>query len=409
MSVHLGQRGDCLPLAAVALLALACGGPPLDFADWIIPVPEGTPILEYAPVPMDARDPDAIRLTDELVIAAAADDPQAALFEPVLVAGTADGTMFVADSAMSRVQMYGPDGAFIRSLGRGGQGPGEFDGFQSMTIAGDLLVIGDGGNRRFSTWSLSGEHVRDYAQETVIARSVRRLYGLADGTVVASGAEWLPDGGERTIIIRFSLDNEERARFDELTAGPSVIPEYDWTPMELAQAFLELMARPRRQLAAGAGLVYVTPVHDYQVLAFAADGSLAWALRVAAPRPAFSRHTKDVVASLTEAARQGFDIETVDWSGTDSAVADILTDGAGRLYVLPNIHFDGEPPLRVPADVYSRDGKRVTAGFLPALWLYYLGAPTGPWSHAAGDYVYGLREGESGETVAVRYRLELSQ
>lgn len=372
-------------------------------------MPAGAPIHEYAPVPTDERDPDAIRLTDELVIDAAVDDPRAALFEPVLVAGTADGTMFVADSAMSRVQMYGPDGAFIRSLGRGGQGPGELDGFQSMTIAGDLLVIGDDGNQRFSTWSLSGEHVRDYAQETVTARSVQRPYGLADGTVVAGGTEWHAGGGEQTVIIRFSLAGEERARFDELTAGPTIIPERDWTPMDMAHALLELMARPRRQLAAGAGLVYATPVHEYQVLAFAPDGATVWAVRVAARRPAFSRHTKDMVASRIGADEQGFDIDTVDWSGTDSAVADILTDGAGRLYVLPNIYFDGEPPGRVPADVYSPDGERITAGFLPARWLYYLGAPIGPWLHASGDYVYGLRETASGETVAVRYRIEVQE
>lgn len=394
-------------MLAVVLLS-SCSRPPLEFADWIIEVPEGTPILEYAPVSPDERDPDAIRLADELVIDAAVDDPQAALFEPVFVAGTADGTMFVADSAMSRVQVYGPDGRFLRSLGRDGQGPGEFDSFLSMTIAGDLLVVNDGGNQRLSTWTLAGEHVRDYAKETVGARNARRLYGLADGTIAASSTEWRPTEEEGSFIARFSLEYEELARFDEFTPAPAIVPRSDWTPMELAWAFLEFMAQPRRRLAVGAmRLVYVSPMHEYQVMAYRPDGSPAWALRVAGSRPAFSRHVKDVVAPRIEADRQGFDIDAVDWSGEDAAIADILTDGAGNLYVLRNTYFDGEPPQRVPADVYSPDGERLVAGFLPARWIDYLTAANGPWSHAAGDYVYGLRETASGETVAVRYRLEL--
>ena len=74
-------------------------------------------------------------------------------------------------------------------------------------------------------------------------------------------------------------------------------------------------------------------------------------------------------------------------------------------YVIPDVFFDDVPPQQVPADVYSTDGEFVVGGYIPVRWAeppaYFLA----PWTYAAGDYVYGMMEDETGETVAVRYRL----
>jgi hypothetical protein len=64
----------------IAALASAVGctnapAPELEFADWVLPVPEGTPIVEYARVPEQERDPDAVRLVEDLVIGGDPADP----------------------------------------------------------------------------------------------------------------------------------------------------------------------------------------------------------------------------------------------------------------------------------------------------------------------------------------------
>jgi len=51
-----------------AMLSAACGGEPLEFADWTIPVPEGTPIHEYAAVPDAERAGNELDLQRDLVI-----------------------------------------------------------------------------------------------------------------------------------------------------------------------------------------------------------------------------------------------------------------------------------------------------------------------------------------------------
>ena len=61
---HVAAAVLCCTFAATACAA----EPPLDFPDWILPVPDGTPIREYAPVPREERDADAIMLVEDLVI-----------------------------------------------------------------------------------------------------------------------------------------------------------------------------------------------------------------------------------------------------------------------------------------------------------------------------------------------------
>ena len=61
----------------LTLFAAAACSEPLEFADWTIPVPEGTRVIEYAPVGMEERGPEAIRLVEDLVIGTDLSDPDA--------------------------------------------------------------------------------------------------------------------------------------------------------------------------------------------------------------------------------------------------------------------------------------------------------------------------------------------
>ena len=60
-------------------VAVACSEP-LEFADWIVEVPEGTPIKEYAPVSLDDRAGREIELVEDLVLGGDATDPNTAFY-----------------------------------------------------------------------------------------------------------------------------------------------------------------------------------------------------------------------------------------------------------------------------------------------------------------------------------------
>ncbi|MGD8328312.1 MAG: hypothetical protein PVJ49_02670, partial [Acidobacteriota bacterium] len=56
-------------LVLCLLATVACGGPELQFADWIEPLPrEGVPIHEYAAVSNEERAGKVIEVVDDLVL-----------------------------------------------------------------------------------------------------------------------------------------------------------------------------------------------------------------------------------------------------------------------------------------------------------------------------------------------------
>jgi len=113
---------------------------PLEFADWTIPVPEGTRIIEYPYVPFADRT-EWIALELDLIIGNDEDDFDGSLYRPFAVAADDQGRVYVADVGHHQVLVYGADGGHIRSLGRQGQGPGEFVGPIEVTVAGTTLVV----------------------------------------------------------------------------------------------------------------------------------------------------------------------------------------------------------------------------------------------------------------------------
>ena len=58
------------------------------------------------------------------------------------VAVDEQGYIFVADSGNNRIQIFNPDGTFLRCFGRWGQADGEFKGLEGIAVnsAGRILV-----------------------------------------------------------------------------------------------------------------------------------------------------------------------------------------------------------------------------------------------------------------------------
>ena len=64
--------------------------------------------------------------------------------------------MFVADPTNLRVQVYDANGKYVRTIGRSGEGPGEFAFPYATAIAGQYLYVSDTQRSRLSRWSLDG-------------------------------------------------------------------------------------------------------------------------------------------------------------------------------------------------------------------------------------------------------------
>lgn len=76
-----------------------------------------------------------------------------------------DGTMYVADRQPPSIRVYDSDGAFVRTMGRRGQGPGEFSdrGGMAVRLLGDgRLAAWDLWNTRVSLFSTTGEFLDSF-------------------------------------------------------------------------------------------------------------------------------------------------------------------------------------------------------------------------------------------------------
>jgi len=102
-----------------------------------------------------------ITLKEELSIGKEQDDPERSLASLSSFSVDDSGNIYVVDGKENKIKIFGPDGSFLRSFGRRGQGPGEFQG------ASQIVVLPDGGRivtdfmgRRLVFFSAKDEFLR---------------------------------------------------------------------------------------------------------------------------------------------------------------------------------------------------------------------------------------------------------
>jgi len=77
----------------------------------------------------------------------------------------ADGTIYAVDAQVPELRAYGPDGAFLRTLGRPGEGPGEIKGPDGgLAILSDgRVLLRDPGNARIQVYASDGEPLETWS------------------------------------------------------------------------------------------------------------------------------------------------------------------------------------------------------------------------------------------------------
>lgn len=198
--------GQCTFLGAtlaVVSLAAACGGdPPVPALQLQIDTIADTVVVRNL---AGSLVPAGMELVPEIRIGAL-EGPDEEIFGAIsgLAVGP-DGTIYVYDRQVPALRAYGADGQFIRTLGRQGGGPGEYENSDGgMTVLSDgRVVIRDPGNARFtvfrpdgtldSSWPGRGGF---FTGAPLTLDEAGRLYSMtmrpfAEGETAPSGALWL--------------------------------------------------------------------------------------------------------------------------------------------------------------------------------------------------------------------------
>jgi len=111
------------------------------------------------------------------------DDENVLFYLPADIAVDEAGNVYVLDSGNHRIQKFDPQGNFLASFGRQGQGPGEFQHPQSIDIdAQGFMYVSDSGNQKIQILKPDGALEReikktDEAPGVVRVRSDKMIMG----------------------------------------------------------------------------------------------------------------------------------------------------------------------------------------------------------------------------------------
>ena len=380
-------------LAFMAMLLSACSEP-LEFADWTMPVPEGTRILEYAGIPVEQREHN-IEVVETLRVGAG-DDLRYSFYRPTDLAVASDGRLYVLDAGNHRIQVFDADGVFVTTIGREGGGPGEIQRRGQLVVTGNVLVrVGDD---RISSWTLAGELIED-SSIAADGGTPAEIAALPDGTVVATFSASTAQRSTSTTttsFIRVRVDGTQGHVYARLTGPQRTITLFS----DRGFTIIGLPTPAPWVTVSRSGDVYVTNADEYQVLAMNAEGKARWALRTAWPRLPMTDEDRARAVLRGVDGLSAADLD-VAWPTHNPALANggagdaaLYVDGHGHLYVFPFIR-DQEGEVW-PVDVYDADGEPLFSG--------QIGVPG--WWDAAGDFVYRFEEdAATEERIVIRYRL----
>lgn len=117
-----------------------------------------------------------------------------------------DGNFYVSDMEALRIQKYTPAGKYLLTIGRKGQGPGEF---QSLSVArfdkDENLYIGDVTGRKISFFSKEGQFLRQIA----LPGAYENIYINSKGLIVADKYEQVFAENALNMFSTFELCDQE--------------------------------------------------------------------------------------------------------------------------------------------------------------------------------------------------------
>ncbi len=332
------------------------------------------------------------------------DDENYQFHRAYALAVDSEDNIYVADAGNSRIQKFSKNGNYILTIGRKGQGPGEFGLPTDLEIAdttghiyvvdkNDLYVLG---GRRIQIFSTSGEYLKGFALE----HSISQFFLDTDGFIF-SVSSLRDEEGRKTKIVKLNSEGKlikECAKFSDHKSVQR-------NSGEASVSFRTIHAFTPELLLTALDEQTFAYAHNLRYEIFAIDNNCNVILKIqAAEKPqAITRSEKDhIIGQLEEhLSRRGIKWpkgvleEACDFPSSRPFFRGIKTDDLQRLYLwrVKSVLDKSEEQV---FDVFSKDGyliHRIRMGFLPEL--------------IKDGHLYDIDEGEdTGEVFIRRYNIK---
>ncbi len=323
----------------------------------------------------------------------------------------ADGSVAVADRTSAEVRIFAPDGRHLRSMGRHGEGPGEFqDPFVLWVLPGDTIWVGDYRPYRYVVFTAAGEWVRNVALDPIYPNPSRGG-GVLDNGVSVNSLEKSPRSRDFTKPDTAVVEVHDRdgnrvgvlSRLPTRRLGPAPDTEaYNYYIGVLFDPLARVDARERTIALAHTATAEVRLLDE----AFNLRSIVRWQVPDQEVTPADVRTWRE---EYIRRRSTGSNIWDDDYDGPNisperpiadvmPAISDVQVGRDGRLWVWP-YRRPGAGPTRAMA--FSRDGE-----FLCHLERPGEAAGFSVWEFGA-DYALGVSASDLGIETVVMHELRL--
>lgn len=358
---------------ALALLLVGCGGENASSGQNGWTVNEG-----------------ALALERDLLVS----DTESFYFGAVVdVAPAADGRIVVADAGANHMKVLGPDGALQDSIGRKGQGPGEFERLRDVAVArGDSIYALDGGQRRISVFDPAGELA--YTVSASLGQGFPRRLMIPrerSGLVLEHFMPTFATTGNRGTDVARLLD--ATGSVVDSIVGLTRSPMHQVSRGE-AQMFLPIPFMPSNHVALGPeDRLHVARGDSLTVVQYTLDGSRVDTVAIPfEPSPVTGEDEDRVLREYGEERP----MPRSKIPETKPAVEELLVDDQGRYWFgRPTPHSDSTDWW-----VADPEAKRVATARLPA---------NVNLTAVRKGFAYGETSTEVGAPAVVRYRVHLPE
>lgn len=150
---------------------------------------------------------------------------------PQAVAVGPDGAIYVGDQASHIIQVFAPDGTFVREIGIAGSGPGELSSVGSVAMAPDNTLFVANGSNRIDRFSAAGQLLNSFGHTG--ANPGELHFGAGGGNSAAAGGG-LAVSGNFLFVSDSANDRVQRFTLDGSQASVIVPPGFLANPRGLA-------------------------------------------------------------------------------------------------------------------------------------------------------------------------------
>jgi hypothetical protein len=218
-----------------------------------------------------------IVFTEELSIGEAEGEENYMFGQNIVFNTDEDGNFYVSDGDAHRIQKYDPDGKYLLTIGREGQGPGEFGSLSSIGFdRDDNIYINDGINNRISFFDKEGKYLR----QTRMTERYPITIINSKGIIIANKFVVSEEGNVQKITYLYGLFDNEFNLIAELFKDEIEMPlptGVDLSTMAeyIAKVFSIAAFRPQViTTVADNDFIYLGYSDKYQINVYSPEGQL---------------------------------------------------------------------------------------------------------------------------------------